>query len=180
MTVSSSATTKSVATYSFSVIGTVLHRVSSFESSLSSSINMVVDDDGIADGDPAVVEDVRVEPTPVKKILDDPRPRHLLQVAARLTDHDAEALHLAHPEALAHQVVQPHAAHDHLAARLGAGEADILQHLRLDQGHRPAGLRAVAVEIAVALEPLARERADRIDRRDGVGGADVDRLDVHS
>src|SRR6266516_2738543 len=171
MTVSSSAATKSGATYSFSVIGTALHRVSSFESSSSSSIDGVADDDGVADGDPAVVEDVRVEPTSVEEILDDPGPRHLLKVSARLADHDAETVHVADPEAFAHQVVHPDAANDHLASRLGAGEADVLEHLRLDQRQRLAGSRAVAVEVPVALQPLARDRADGIDRRDGVGRA---------
>jgi hypothetical protein len=33
--------------------------------------------------------------------------------------------------------------------------------------------------VAVALEPLAGEGAGRLDRRDRVGGTDVDRLDVH-
>jgi hypothetical protein len=33
--------------------------------------------------------------------------------------------------------------------------------------------------VAVALEPLAGEGAGHLDRRDRVGGTDVDRLDVH-
>jgi hypothetical protein len=46
-------------------------------------------------------------------------------------------------------------AHHHLPAGLGAGEADALQHLRLDQGQRLTGRGAIPVEVAVALEPLA-------------------------
>src|SRR2546429_8507465 len=105
MTVSSRATTKSVATYSFSVIGTARHRDSSFESSFSSSIERIVDGDAVADGDASVREDVRVEPAAVEEILDDPRPRHRLEVQARLADRHAEAFHVAHPEPPPHEVV---------------------------------------------------------------------------
>lgn len=88
------------------------------------------------------------------QLLDDPRPRHLLKVPARLADLDAKALDVAHPEALADQIVQPHPAHHHLTARLGAGEPDILQHFRLDQRQRLAGLGALVVEMTVPMSPL--------------------------
>jgi hypothetical protein len=60
---------------------------------------VLIDQDRVADGDPAVVEDVRVEPAAVEQLLDDPRPRHLLQMQARLADLDAKALDFADPEA---------------------------------------------------------------------------------
>jgi hypothetical protein len=129
----------------------------------------VIDQDRVADGDPAVVQDVGVEPAAMDQLLDDPRPRHLLKVSARLADLDTEALDVAHPEALADQIVQPHPAHHHLTARLGAGEPNILQHFRLDQRQRLAGLGALVVEVAVAHEPLARQRVGGIDRAESTG-----------
>ena len=90
-----------------------------------------------------------------------------------------KALDLTDPKALADKVVQSHAAHHHLPTRLGTGEADALQHFGLDQGECLAGRGALPVEVAVALEPLAGEGAGHLDRRDRLGGTDVDRLDVH-
>jgi hypothetical protein len=68
-----------------------------------------------------------------------PRPRQPLQVQARLAQPDPQALDLTDPKALADQVVEPHAAHHHLPAGLGAGEADALQNFGLDQGQCLAG-----------------------------------------
>src|SRR6266540_2975297 len=98
---------------------------------------------------------------------------------ARLAELDAKALDLADPKAPADQLVQPHAADHHLTARLAAAETDVLQHLRLDQRQRLARLGAALVEVAVALEPLARQRAGGVDPGDRVGRADIDRFDVH-
>jgi hypothetical protein len=138
-----------------------------------------MDDDGVAHRDPSVVEDVGVEPGPVDQLLDDPWPCQLLQVQARLAQLHPKALDLTDPKAPADQIVQSHAAHHHLPARRGAGEGDALQHFRLDQGERLTGRGALLVEVAVALEPLAGEGAGRLDRRDRLGGTDVDLLDVH-
>ena len=66
-----------------------------------------------------------------------------------------------------------------MPAGLGTGEADALQHFGLDQGECLAGRGALLVEVAVALEPRAGEGAHRLDRRERVGGTEVDRLDVH-
>ena len=72
------------------------------------------------------------------ELVDDPRARQRLEVQARLAELDAEALDLADAEALADEVVQPHAADDDLPARLRPGEADVLEHLGLDQRERAA------------------------------------------
>jgi len=133
----------------------------------------------VADGDLAIGEDVGVEPAAVDEFLYDPGPRHLLQVQARLAEFDAETLDIADPKAPADQLVEPHAPHDYLTARLSAGQAGFLQRFGLDQGQRLAGLCALPAEVAVAAESLARQCADRLDRHDRIAWADVDRLDVH-
>ena len=74
------------------------------------------DHDGVAHRDPTVVEDVGGEPGPVDQLLDDPRPRQLLQVQARLAQLDPQALDLADPKAPADQVVEAHAPHHDLPA----------------------------------------------------------------
>jgi len=59
-----------------------------------------VDDHGVAHRDVTVVEDVGVEPGPMDQLLDDPRPRQLLQVQARLAQLDPQALDLTDPKRL--------------------------------------------------------------------------------
>src|SRR5215510_7751013 len=89
--------------------------------------------DLVTDGDRPAGEDVRVQATAVDEVLDDAGADEFLQVAAGLADLDAEALHVADTEPLADQVIQPDAAHHHLAAGLRAGQADVLEDLGLDQ-----------------------------------------------
>ena len=99
-------------------------------------------------------EDVGVEAAAVDELVDDPGPRQRLQVEARLAELDADALDLADAEALPDEVVQPHAADDDLPPRLGAGEADVLERLGLDQRQRAA--RALAARRGSAGRPRAR------------------------
>ena len=94
----------------------------------------------------------------MQKLVDDPRPRQRLQVQARLAELDAEALDAADREPLADEVVEAHAADDDLPPRLRPGQADVLEHLGLDQRQRPARAGSVRAEVAVALEPLPGDR----------------------
>src|SRR6266404_7245479 len=130
----------------------------------------------VANGDRADAENIDVQAATVDQVLDDAGAGHLLQVPARLADLDARALDVADPEPLADQVVDPDAAHDHLAAGLRAGEADILQDLRLDQRQAVARVTMIA-EVPVADQPLPGDRRHRGHRGDGVARADVDRFD---
>ena len=98
---------------------------------------------------------------------------------ARLAQFDAETLDIPDSKAPANQLVEPHTPHDHLTARLSAGQADILQCFGLDQRQRLAGFCAPPAEVAVAAESLARQCADRLDRREGLAWAGVDPFDVH-
>src|SRR5262249_41441397 len=83
------------------------------------------DDNRVADADLAVSQDVGVEAAAVNQVLDDAWPGQRLQVQAGLAQVDAEALDVPDPEVLAHQIVQPHAPHDDLAAGLGTSYADL-------------------------------------------------------
>src|SRR5205085_8217192 len=106
-----------------------------------------------------------VDARAVSELLDDPGPRHRLEVLARLAELDAVALDLADAEALPDEVAEPDAARRHLPPRLARCEAGRLDVLRLDQRERLARLRARRAEVTVALEPLAGDRAHRVDRQ---------------
>src|ERR671933_1066963 len=80
-------------------------------------------DDLVADGDRAVGEDVGVDACAVGELLDDPRPRHRLEVLARLAELDAVALDLADAEAPSDEVGEPDAAGGDLPPRLAGCEA---------------------------------------------------------
>src|SRR5215467_8242423 len=133
----------------------------------------------VADADLAVGEDVRVEAATVNHVLDEAGPGERLQMQAGLADLHAKALDAADQEALADQVVQPHAADHDLAAGLEASEADVLQYLGLDQRQRLAGCRTFLAELAVALQPLARERGNAVDRRERLARPDVNLHNLH-
>src|SRR5262245_18476298 len=137
-------------------------------------------DDLVADRDPAVRDDVRVQAALVHELLDDPRPRQLLQVQTGLADHDAVAFDLADAEPLADQVVQAHAADGELAAGLALRQPGAGNDLGLDEREREARPRSLREEVAVAFEALASEGLDRLDGTDVVlvGGPRVDGDDV--
>src|SRR5262245_27187811 len=139
-------------------------------------------DDLVADRDPAVRDDVRVQAALVHELLDDPRPRQLLQVQTGLADHDAVALDLADAEPLADQVVQAHAADGELAAGLALRQPGAGDDLGLNEREREARPRSLREEVAVAFEALAGEGLDRLDGTDVVlvGGPRVDGADVHA
>src|SRR5262249_14432045 len=113
--------------------------------------------DLVADRDRAVGEDVGVDAGAMDELLDDPRPRHLLQVEARLAELDAVALDRPDEEALADQVVEAGAAHRQLTSRATRRQADVLDDVLLHQRQRLARLGAVGEVVAVAFEPLARD-----------------------
>src|SRR5690242_2541653 len=136
-------------------------------------------DDFVADADHAVAENVGVDPGAMCELPDDPRPRHRLEVQARLAELDAVALDVADAEALPDEVVQPHAADGQLPSRLPRREADSLDLLGLHERQRLARLRPVRAEVAVALEPPPGECAHRLDRAQFAGSLrpEMDRLD---
>src|SRR5205823_14719123 len=99
----------------------------------------------------------------VDELPRDPRPRHLLQVRARLAELDGVALDLADAEALADQVVEPQAARRQLPPCRARQEADVLHGLLLDERQRPPRLGAVREVVAISLEPLAGNGPDGLD-----------------
>jgi hypothetical protein len=133
----------------------------------------------VSDRDRATGDDVRAQAAAVNEVFDDAGASHLLQVQAWLADLSTDALHLADVEALADQVVEPDAAGHDLASGLRASEADVLEHLGFDKGQRLAGLGAVGEELPVALQALAGDRVNLLDRGEGVARTDVYSLHVH-
>src|SRR5262245_45459731 len=129
------------------------------------------------DGDRARREDVGVEAAAVEEVVDDAGPRERLQVEAGLAELDAEALDRADHEALADEVVQPHAADDDLTPGLHARQRDVLERFRLDQRQRSSPPLAVGTEVAVTLEAAARDRPHEVDRTERLRRPDVDLLD---
>src|SRR5205807_3295244 len=107
-----------------------------------------------------------------------------LQVQTRLAELDPAALELADAEALADEIVESHAARQHVPARRGAVELDPvlglegLERLGLDQRQLPVGAVALVL-VAVADEPLAGHGVDGLDRMRQLAalGGDEDRLD---
>jgi hypothetical protein len=83
----------------------------------------------IAEADDAANEDVGIDPCPMSELLDDPRPRHLLQMPTRLAELHTEALDLADPEAFANEAVHIHVAHSHLPASLSRHQSYVLDDL---------------------------------------------------
>jgi hypothetical protein len=83
----------------------------------------------IAEADDAAHEDVGIDPCPMSELLDDPRPRHLLQMPTRLAELHTEALDLADPEAFANEAVHIHVAHSHLPASLSRHQSYVLDDL---------------------------------------------------
>src|SRR5262249_59563097 len=91
-------------------------------------------DDGVADADLAVAEDVRIEAAAVQEPFDDPGLRHRLQVRARLAQLDAAALDVADAEGLADERIHVHATRDDVAPRLARLDRDpVLPIHRLDR-----------------------------------------------
>src|SRR3954469_25975443 len=116
------------------------------------------------------------------EVLDQARARHLLQVQARLAELHAVTLDVAHGEALADEVVQPHAAHGELPPRRAGCKVGVVDGLALDELERLAGLRSRRKEVPVAYESLPADRAHRQDgvERPALARTDVDRDDGHA
>ena len=85
--------------------------------------------DGIANADDAADQDVGVDAGPMGELLDDPRSRPLLEMAAGLAELDAEAFDLADAEALADEAVDVHVAHRHLPPGPTRTQSDLLDDL---------------------------------------------------
>ena len=133
----------------------------------------------ITNADLPIGEDVGVEPAAVDQVLDDPGPRQLLQMQARLAQLDARALNVPDPETPAHQLVKPHSPHNHLTARLRTGQSHVLERLGLDQRQCLARLCAILIEVPVAAQPFTCDRGSRRDRLERLAQADIDLLDIH-
>jgi len=69
----------------------------------------------------------------MSQLLDDPRPRHLLQMPTRLAELHTEALDLADPEAFANEAVYIQDAHSHLPACLSQLLSYVLDDLDLTE-----------------------------------------------
>src|SRR6266545_7086518 len=141
-------------------------------------------DDLVADRDLAVRENVGVQATAMREALDDARLREALEVLARLTELDADAIDVADAEALADERIEVDPAREHVAARFSARHVDPalrgerLERLGRDQGECAAGLGAVLEVVAIADEALAGVRAHAFHRRRKLlRRPDVDRLD---
>jgi len=139
-------------------------------------------DDRVADGDRAVGEDVGVDARAVGELLDDPRPRHRLEMPARLAELHAEALDLADAEALADERVEVDAARRHLPPRRASRQADRLDVLSLHECQRLTRLGAAVAKVAISVEAFAGDGADGVDRPKLAAfiGAEVDRFDAHA
>jgi len=111
-------------------------------------------DHRIADADDATHEDVRIDPCPMGELLDDPRPRHLLEMPTGLAELHTETLDLADPEALADEAVHIHVADGHLPASASRRKSDVLDDLGGDERQRLARPSSVGAEMTVAFEPL--------------------------
>ncbi len=109
----------------------------------------------IADADDATHEDVGIDPSSMSQLLDDPRPRHLLQMPTRLAELYTEALDLADPEPFADEAVHVHVAHRHLPASLSRHQSDVLDDLGGNERQRLAWRGSVGMEMTVAFEPLS-------------------------
>jgi hypothetical protein len=116
----------------------------------------------------------------VDEVLDDAGAGELLQMEARLADLDPFTFDVADPEPLADQVVDPHTAHHDLSPGLRARQADVLQSFGLDESQSLTGARPVGEKVAVALQAMAGDGTDGIDRAQRLTGTDVDGLDVHA
>src|SRR5947207_12659006 len=121
------------------------------------------ENDGVANADHAVVQDVRVQPRPMHEGLDHAGLGHRLEIAARFAELDALALDVPDAEPLPDELVDVDATREHVAPhRRRLDRHDSLVRHRLgrlgrDQRDGLAG-RGVAVgpEVAIALEPPSR------------------------
>lgn len=103
-------------------------------------------------------ENVGIDPGSMSELLDDPWPRHCLQMTTRLAELHTEAFDLADAEALADEAVHVHIAHRHLPASLSGAECGILDDLGGDERQRLPRRGSVGVKVTVTLEPLAGKR----------------------
>ena len=146
----------------------------------------------IADGDPAVVEDIGAQAAPAGPVADN-RCRVVIrgrqspaEAAARLAQFDAKEPTIADPEVPADQCVEANAAGDDIApaereiGRLSEQLAEGLDFLGFDQRQvLPGPVRAAAM--AVAFDALMGEQAEATAsaQRCGVVGAQVKALYGH-
>src|SRR5204863_10101875 len=91
-------------------------------------------DDGVADADLPVAEDVSVEPAPVREPFDDSGLRHRLQGGARLAELGALSFDAADTEPLVDQLVDVDSARALVAPRFTRLDRDsVLPLQRLDR-----------------------------------------------
>jgi hypothetical protein len=117
----------------------------------------------------------------VDELLDDAGAGHLFKVLARFAELYADAFDVTDAKALPNELVQVHAAHRHLPSRFARRQADVLNDFRLHERQRLARWRSLLMEVPVAFEALAGDRAHRVDRPQ-VGdtfGAKMNRFDGH-
>ncbi len=121
-------------------------------------------DDGVTEADDTADEDVGVDSGPVGELLDDPRPRHLLQMTTWFAELDSEALHLADAEPFANETVDIHVAHGDLPSSLSRPESNVLDDLGCNERQRLAWRSSVGMEMAVPFDSLPGDGPHGIDR----------------
>jgi hypothetical protein len=121
-------------------------------------------DDGITDTDDAANEDVGIDAGPMGELLDDPRSRHLLQMATWFAKLDSEALHLADAEPFANETVDIHVAHSDLTSSLSRPETNLLDDLGCNERQRLAWRSSVGMEMTVPFDALPGDGPHGIDR----------------
>src|SRR5690242_6973178 len=136
---------------------------------------------GVTDPNDPADEDVGIDPSPMGELLDDSRPRHLLQVPTRLAELHAQALDLPDAEALADEGVHVDVAYGDLPSRFSRLQSDALDLLGCDERQRLARRSSIGMEMAVSFQPLARHGSRGLDRPQFrlVRSSEVDRLDRH-
>jgi hypothetical protein len=98
------------------------------------------------------------------EVLDDPRPRELLQVPAGLAQCNAVAFDLADAEPLADQFVQPYTANCQLPSCPARWQPNVVDNLLLNECESTSRRGAGRFEMAIALQAFARDGRDRLDR----------------
>jgi hypothetical protein len=92
----------------------------------------------ITDADDAADQDVGVDSRAVGERLDDPGPRHFLEMPTRLAEFDAEAFDLADAEVFANEAVDIDVAHGHLPSSLTRLESDLFHNIGCNERKRLA------------------------------------------
>ena len=98
------------------------------------------------------------------EVFDDPWPCELLQVPAGFAQRNAVAFDLADAKPLADQFVQPYTADRQLPSCSARWQPHLVDDLLLNECESTSRRCASRIEVAIALQALARDGLDRLDR----------------